>query len=49
MDAPQAANQKRSGEPAPSGIGGKVEELAGKATGCEGVQEEGKERQVKAN
>jgi hypothetical protein len=46
---PQAANQNRSGEPAPSGIGGKVEELAGKAAGCEGMEEEGKERQAKTN
>ncbi|KAF8861707.1 hypothetical protein BDZ45DRAFT_740169 [Acephala macrosclerotiorum] len=37
----KAANQKRSGEPAASGIGGKIEQVVGQAAGCE--------RQEKAN
>ena len=45
----QAASQQKTSEPAPSGIGGRVEELAGKATGCEGMESEGKERQAKAS
>lgn len=44
----QSASQNKSSEPAASGIGGKVEELAGKATGCEGMEKEGAERQAKA-
>ncbi|KAK0119477.1 hypothetical protein ONS95_010924 [Cadophora gregata] len=44
----KAANQNRTSEPAASGIGGRVEELAGKATGCEGMEKEGAERQAKA-
>ncbi|KAE8444713.1 hypothetical protein EG329_014273 [Mollisiaceae sp. DMI_Dod_QoI] len=43
------ANQQRTGEPAASGIGGKIEEVAGKAAGCEGMEKEGLERQDKAN
>lgn len=45
----QAANQNRTSEPAASGIGGRVEELAGKAAGCEGMEKEGAERQAKAS
>merc|ERR1712093_736653 len=37
----KAANQNRTSEPAASGIGGRVEELAGKAAGCEGMEKEG--------
>lgn len=33
------------GEPAKGGVLGSVEETAGKVTGCEGMVEEGKERQ----
>ncbi|CZT11171.1 uncharacterized protein RCO7_09906 [Rhynchosporium graminicola] len=44
----KAANQQRTSEPAASGIGGRVEELAGKAAGCEGMEKEGAERQSKA-
>ncbi len=44
----QAANQAKNSEPAASGIGGRVEELAGKAAGCEGMEKEGLERQEKA-
>ncbi|KAH6722832.1 hypothetical protein DL95DRAFT_301979 [Leptodontidium sp. 2 PMI_412] len=44
----KAANQQRTSEPAASGIGGRVEELAGKAAGCEGMEKEGVERQSKA-
>lgn len=45
----KAANQQRSGEPAASGIGGKIEQVAGQAAGCEGMEKEGMERQEKAN
>lgn len=45
----QAANANKTGEPAASGLGGKVEALAGKATGCEGMENEGAERQAKAS
>ena len=38
----------KTSEPAASGIGGRVEELAGKAAGCEGMEKEGLERQEKA-
>merc|ERR1711964_133578 len=44
----KAANQNRTSEPAASGIG-RVEELAGKAAGCEGMEKEGAERQAKAS
>lgn len=44
----QAANANRTTEPVASGIGGKAEELAGKATGCEGMEKEGAVRQEKA-
>ncbi|PMD35761.1 hypothetical protein L207DRAFT_636967 [Hyaloscypha variabilis F] len=44
----KAANQAKNSEPAASGIGGQVEELAGKAAGCEGMEKEGLERQEKA-
>ncbi|PQE10153.1 csbD-like domain-containing protein [Rutstroemia sp. NJR-2017a WRK4] len=44
----KAANANKTSEPAPTSIGGKIEELAGKATGCEGMVGEGKERQEKA-
>ncbi|PMD62449.1 uncharacterized protein K444DRAFT_557505 [Hyaloscypha bicolor E] len=45
----KAANAAKASEPAASGIGGRVEELAGKAAGCEGMEKEGLERQEKAN
>ena len=41
----RAAREQSEGEPAKSGVLGGVEEMAGKATGCEGMKEEGKERQ----
>ena len=44
----QAASEQNKSEPAASGFGGRVEELAGKAAGCEGMENEGKERQMKA-
>ncbi|PQE13802.1 hypothetical protein CJF31_00005262 [Rutstroemia sp. NJR-2017a BVV2] len=44
----KAANANKTSEPAATSIGGKIEELAGKATGCEGMVGEGKERQEKA-
>jgi len=44
----KAANEQRSGEPAASGIGGKIEEAAGKVAGCEGMEKEGLERQEKS-
>ncbi|TVY27296.1 hypothetical protein LHYA1_G003370, partial [Lachnellula hyalina] len=47
IDEMKSASQNKSSEPAASGIGGKVEELAGKATGCEGMEKEGAERQAK--
>ncbi len=43
----QAARANSKSEPAASGLGGKVEELAGKAAGCEGMEKEGLERQSK--
>jgi hypothetical protein len=39
----------KTSEPAASGIGGKVEELAGRAAGCEGMEKDGLKRQEKAN
>lgn len=45
----KAASQQRSREPAASEIGGKIEQVAGKAAGCEGMEKEGLERQEKAN
>jgi hypothetical protein len=48
LTSAKAANQQRSGEPAPSGILGKAEEVAGRATGCEGMEKEGVQRQEKA-
>jgi hypothetical protein len=44
----QAANAQRTSEPTASGIGGKIEEVAGKAAGCEGMEREGLERQEKS-
>lgn len=44
----QKAGEQRKGEPAASGIGGRAEELAGKAAGCEGMEKEGAERQAKS-
>ncbi|KAH7355329.1 hypothetical protein BKA65DRAFT_425492 [Rhexocercosporidium sp. MPI-PUGE-AT-0058] len=44
----KAANQQRTSEPAASRIGSRVEELAGKAAGCEGMEKEGVGRQSKA-
>ncbi|KAH8787668.1 hypothetical protein BGZ57DRAFT_755196 [Hyaloscypha finlandica] len=41
----KAANAAKTSQPAASGIGGRVEELAGKAAGCEGMEKEGLERQ----
>ncbi|PBP23521.1 mismatched base pair and cruciform DNA recognition protein [Diplocarpon rosae] len=43
----KAAGQQRA-EPAPSSIGGRVEELAGKVAGCEGMEKEGGIRQEKS-
>ncbi|TVY84668.1 hypothetical protein LSUE1_G000930 [Lachnellula suecica] len=48
IDEMKSASQNSTSEPAASGIGGKVEELAGKAAGCEGMEKEGAERQAKA-
>jgi uncharacterized protein YjbJ (UPF0337 family) len=45
----QAANSQKTSEPTASRVGGQVEELAGKAAGCEGMEKEGLERQEKAN
>jgi uncharacterized protein YjbJ (UPF0337 family) len=45
----KAASAQKSSEPAASGLGGKVEELAGKAAGCEGMEKEGAERRAKAS
>jgi len=42
------AAKNTNSNPAPSGIGGKIEQMAGSATGCSGMEEEGKERQEKA-
>lgn len=42
----QAANERRA-EPGASAYGGKVEEVAGKAVGCRGMEGEGKVRQEK--
>jgi hypothetical protein len=39
------ANAQNTSEPAQSGVGGKIEEVAGKAAGCEGMEREGLERQ----
>ncbi|KAG0652583.1 hypothetical protein D0Z07_0449 [Hyphodiscus hymeniophilus] len=47
IDEMKTANQQKISEPAASGFGGRVEELAGKAAGCEGMEAEGKERQEK--
>ncbi|KAM3069374.1 hypothetical protein ACMFMG_005478 [Clarireedia jacksonii] len=44
----KAANANQTSEPVPTGLGGKIEEIAGKATGCEGMVGEGRERQEKA-
>ncbi|KAI9741508.1 MAG: hypothetical protein M1818_004314 [Claussenomyces sp. TS43310] len=44
----QTANAQKKNDPAPTSLGGRVEEMAGKATGCEGMEAEGKERQEKA-
>ncbi|KAI9053123.1 hypothetical protein LZ554_003390 [Drepanopeziza brunnea f. sp. 'monogermtubi'] len=44
----KAANAQKTSEPAASGLGGKVEEMAGKAAGCEGMEKEGALRQEKA-
>lgn len=44
----QEARAQQQGEPAASGIGGKVEEVAGKVAGCEGMEKEGITRQEKA-
>jgi len=45
----QAASAQNTKEPAASGIGGKIEQAAGSAVGCEGMEQEGKERQDKAS
>jgi hypothetical protein len=42
------ANTQNPSEPAQSGIGGKIEEVAGRAAGCEGMEKEGLERQGNA-
>ncbi|PMD16519.1 hypothetical protein NA56DRAFT_580187 [Hyaloscypha hepaticicola] len=45
----KAANSAKTSQPAASGLGGRVEELTGKAAGYEGMEKEGFERQEKAN
>jgi hypothetical protein len=42
------ANAQSTSEPAQSGIGGRIEEMAGRAAGCEGMEKEGLERQGNA-
>lgn len=44
----KAANANKP-EPAASSVGGKIEQMAGSAAGCPGMEEEGKERQDKAS
>ena len=39
----QAASAQSTKDPAASGIGGKIEQAAGSAVGCEGMEQEGKE------
>jgi hypothetical protein len=41
----QAAQAKSEGQPAQSGVLGSVEQKLGEVTGCEGMKDEGKERQ----
>ncbi|KAI6709620.1 hypothetical protein B2J93_9269 [Marssonina coronariae] len=43
----KAASQQRA-EPRPSSLEGRVEELVGKAAGCEGMEREGNARQEKS-
>ena len=45
MRAAKEASSSSGSEPAKSGVLGSVEETAGKVTGCEGMVDEGKERQ----
>jgi len=45
----QAASAQSTKEPVASGIGGNIEQAAGLAVGCEGMKQEGKERQDKAS
>jgi hypothetical protein len=42
------ANAQNSSEPAQSGAAGKIEEVAGRAAGCEGMEKQGLERQGNA-
>jgi len=42
------ANAQNTSEPAQSDLGGKIEEVAGRAAGCEGMEREGLERQGNA-
>jgi len=44
----KAASQQNSSEPTGTGVGGKIEEMAGKVAGCEGMEKEGIVRQEKA-
>jgi len=44
----KAANANNKSEPVASGVGGRIEQMAGSATGCTGMEEEGKERIEKA-
>ncbi|ETN45079.1 uncharacterized protein HMPREF1541_09955 [Cyphellophora europaea CBS 101466] len=41
----QRAQSKTAGQPAPSSVLGSVEQKAGELAGCEGMKDEGKERQ----
>jgi len=45
IDEMKTASQQNNSTPTQSGLGGKIEEVAGKAVGCDGMAEEGKERQ----
>jgi len=49
IDEMKQAKQQSDSQPAATGVGGKIEEFAGKAAGCEGMEEEGKERQARAS
>lgn len=40
------ANQQSEGQPAQSNILGSIENAAGRLTGCEGMENEGKSRQT---
>jgi len=48
IDEMKTAKQQSTLTPAESSLGGKIEEAAGKAVGCEGMVDEGKVRQPDA-